>query len=104
MLKTLILGAVLVLSSGAFANAAMLPAPVGTGDGAIIRVADGCGGGWYRGPAGRCRPIRGPIVVAPGAVVVAPGLGLLAVFRGGVYACPPGMHLGPEGRHCWPNR
>ncbi|MDN3279137.1 hypothetical protein QWJ07_33070 [Frankia sp. RB7] len=30
----------------------------------------GCGPGWYRGPAGGCRRMGGPVVVAP--VVVAP--------------------------------
>ena len=32
----------------------------------------GCGPGWYRGPYGGCRPMGGPVVVAPAPVVVAP--------------------------------
>jgi hypothetical protein len=34
-------------------------------------AAGGCGPGWYRGPYGGCRPMGGPVVVAPrGPVVV----------------------------------
>lgn len=45
--------------------------------GMVEHVADGCGAGWHRGPAGRCRPNRAvvvtpPVVVAP-PVVVVPG-------------------------------
>jgi len=30
----------------------------------------GCGRGYFRGPAGHCRPMRGgPVVVAPGLVI-----------------------------------
>jgi hypothetical protein len=61
------------------ANATVVPAPVATTDSAIIKVAEGCGPGWWRGPGGRCHPF--------------------AVGR----ACPVGWHLGPWGRRCWPN-
>jgi hypothetical protein len=42
----------------------------------IIRVAQGCGPGWHRGPYGACRPM---------------------------YNCPPGWHSGPFGRRCFRN-
>jgi hypothetical protein len=42
----------------------------------IIRVAQGCGPGFHRGPAGACRPL---------------------------YNCPPGSHTGPEGKRCFRN-
>ncbi len=38
----------------------------------VIEVAGGCGPGWHRGPGGRCRPNRAPVVVVPPPVVVAP--------------------------------
>ena len=41
-----------------------------------IRVADGCGPGWHRGPAGACRPL---------------------------FNCPRGWHSGPFGRRCFRN-
>jgi hypothetical protein len=51
----------------------------------LIQIADGCGGGRYRGPGGACHPFgRGP-------------------FPGGYYdgrnGCPPGHWRGPYG-HC----
>ncbi len=42
----------------------------------IIQVAQGCGPGWHRGPAGACRPL---------------------------YNCPPGWHSGPFGKRCFRN-
>jgi hypothetical protein len=39
-----------------------------------IRVAQGCGPGFHRGPAGACRPL---------------------------YNCPPGWHTGPYGKKCF---
>jgi hypothetical protein len=44
--------------------------------GEVIRVADGCGWGFHRGPYGGCRPM---------------------------YNCPPGWHSGPYGRRCFRN-
>jgi hypothetical protein len=61
-------GAVSVMSPTGFA-----PAVSETSDGMIQQVAQGCGVGFHRGPAGRCRPnrfLRGPVVVAPSVVVV----------------------------------
>jgi hypothetical protein len=42
----------------------------------IVRVVDGCGWGFHRGPYGGCRPM---------------------------YNCPPGWHPGPYGRRCFRN-
>jgi len=80
MVRSIILSAALALGAATAANAGVTPAPIGSADeGVIIRVAEGCGAGWWRGPEGRCHP----------------------------YArnrwCPAGYHLGPEGRRCWPN-
>jgi hypothetical protein len=73
-----VLGALFAIGLATSANAAMTPAPVGANS-SIVKVAEGCGAGMWRGPGGRCHPF--------------------AVGR----ACPPGYHLGPEGRRCWPN-
>src|ERR1700744_5938083 len=80
MIRTIALGAALAFSLATASNAAILPAPVGTPSDLLIKVAEGCGPGFWRGPHGHCRPF--------------------AVNR----ACPPGYHLGPEGKKCWPNR
>jgi hypothetical protein len=42
----------------------------------VIHVAQGCGPGFHRGPAGACRPL---------------------------YNCPPGWHTGPYGKKCFRN-
>ena len=42
----------------------------------VIHVAQGCGPGMHRGPAGACRPL---------------------------YNCPPGWHTGPYGKQCFRN-
>jgi hypothetical protein len=78
-MKTTILGAGMALCLATAAGAGVIPAPLGSGDSVVIKVAEGCGPGYWRGPAGRCHPF--------------------AMNR----ACPPGYHLGPEGRRCWPN-
>ena len=79
MLRTMLLGAALAVGMSGFANAEILPAPVGNGGVGIVKVAEGCGPGFWRGPGGACHP--------------------MAMHR----ACPRGFHLGPEGRRCWPN-
>ena len=56
-------------------------------------AAGGCGPGWYRGPYGGCRPMGGPVYVAPRAVYVAP--------RAVVVERPPVMVVRP-GRVCGP--
>jgi hypothetical protein len=45
----------------------------------IVKVAEGCGPGRWRGPAGACHPF--------------------AISR----RCPVGYHIGPHGRRCWPD-
>jgi hypothetical protein len=79
MIRSILLSGALALGLATAANAGVMPAPVASPDGVIIKVAEGCGPGWWRGPGGRCHPF--------------------AVGR----ACPPGYHLGPHGRRCWPN-
>ncbi len=53
-----------------FAAAMLASAVVGFSEAAS--AAGGCGPGWYRGAYGACRPMRGPVVVAPAPVYVAP--------------------------------
>jgi hypothetical protein len=78
-MKTMVLTAILTIGLTAVAGAAVIPAPIGDRDSMLIKIAEGCGPGYWRGPGGRCHPF--------------------AVNR----ACPPGYHLGPERRRCWPN-
>ena len=79
MIKTIIVSASLAFGFASAASAGMMPAPVGGAGSAIVKVAEGCGPGFWRGPAGHCHP--------------------MAMNR----ACPRGYHLGPEGRRCWPD-
>jgi hypothetical protein len=79
MVRSIILSAALAFGLATTASAGFTPVPLGGTDGVIIKVAEGCGPGWWRGPEGRCHPMA----------------------RGRV--CPVGYHLGPEGRRCWPN-
>jgi len=78
-LKTLVLSAALAFGLTTAASAGITPAAIGHADGLIVKVAEGCGPGFWRGPGGRCHPYA----------------------RG--RACPRGYHLGPNGRRCWPN-
>lgn len=59
------------------ASQAMPVAPIAPSQPEVIQVAQGCGPGMHRGPAGYCRPL---------------------------YTCPPGWHTGPYGKQCFPNR
>jgi hypothetical protein len=86
MIRTIALGAAFIALGAALAfglatasNAAILPVPVGAAADLTIKVAEGCGPGYWRGPGGHCHPYA----------------------RGRL--CPPGYHIGPEGRRCWPN-
>ncbi|HEX4408364.1 MAG TPA: hypothetical protein VH206_06295 [Xanthobacteraceae bacterium] len=79
MLRTMTLSAALAIGLVSAASAGVPAAPVFNTNASIIKVAEGCGAGFWRGPGGRCHPF--------------------AVNR----ACPPGYHLGPEGKRCWPN-
>jgi hypothetical protein len=79
MIRTIVLGAALAFGFSATSNATILPVQVGVDSGLTIKVAEGCGRGFWRGPGGRCHPM------AEGRM------------------CPGGYHLGPEGHRCWPN-
>ena len=79
MIKSIVLSAALALGFATAASAGVTPAPITNPDSVIVKVAEGCGPGWWRGPGGRCHP--------------------MAMNR----ACPPGYHLGPHGQRCWPN-
>ena len=74
---TVLCAAVAAISTTAV-YAMSVPAPATTA-GTVIKIAEGCGPGFWRGPGGHCPPF--------------------AVGR----ACPVGYHLGPEGHKCWPN-
>lgn len=91
MIRSLLVGAALALAASSSASAAMLVAPVADANPAIVRVADGCGPGFFRGPGGYCRRMHGeymPPVYRP--------------YR--PFMCPPGMHPGRYDRRCFPNR
>jgi len=79
MVRSLILSGALAFGLATAANAGITPAPLGNADGVIIKIAEGCGAGHWRGPGGRCHPM------AHG------------------HWCPRGYHLGPEAGRCWPN-
>jgi hypothetical protein len=79
MIRSIVLTSALTLGLATAASAGVIPAQIGNNDGLIVKVAEGCGPGFWRGPGGRCHPF--------------------AVGR----ACPVGYHLGPEGKRCWPN-
>ena len=79
MLRSFVYGAVFAFAASSIANAAIPPAPINSGESAIVRVAEGCGPGNWRGPNGHCH--------------------LLAMR----HMCPRGYHLGRDGRRCWPN-
>jgi hypothetical protein len=79
MVRSIILSAALAFGVVTAASAGMIATPIGKSDSLVVKVAEGCGPGYWRGPMGRCHP--------------------MAVGR----LCPPGYHIGPEGRKCWPN-
>jgi hypothetical protein len=80
--KSIAVGAIVALGIASVSNAAILPTPTDVAATAIVKVAEGCGPGWWRGPHGVCHP---------------GGWGGAGYWR----ACPPGMHLGPYGHRCW---
>jgi hypothetical protein len=79
MVRTLALSVTLAFGLASAASAGVPAVSIGGSNSLIVKVAEGCGPGFWRGPAGRCHP--------------------MAMNR----ACPPGYHLGPEGKRCWPN-
>lgn len=78
MVRSIILSAALAFGLATTAGAGFTPTPVGDAS-LVVKVAEGCGAGYWRGPGGRCHPF--------------------ATGR----ACPAGYHIGPDGRRCWPN-
>jgi len=78
MVRTIVLSAALAFALATAANAGIQSAPAGHADSVVVKVAEGCGGGKWRGPEGRCHP--------------------MAVGR----LCPEGYRLGPDGKKCWP--
>jgi hypothetical protein len=79
MVRSIFLSGALAFGLATAANAGIITMPAGNSGSLVVKVAEGCGPGFWRGPQGRCHP--------------------MAMNR----ACPPGYHLGPEGRKCWPN-
>ncbi len=79
MTKLLFLGIALAFGFATTASAAVKLAPVGNANSVVLKVAEGCGPGYWRGPGGACHPM----------------------YNG--RACPAGYHLGPDGKRCWPN-
>ena len=88
MIRSIVMSAALILGLAQAASAAVLVAPLdNSSDSAIIKVAENCGAGWWRGPGGACHPFYGPG----------------GSLRGTRFACPPGFHVGPYGHRCWRN-
>jgi hypothetical protein len=83
VLRSIALSAALALGCVTVCSAAILPAPTAGGVD-VVKIAEGCGPGWWRGPHGACHP---------------GGWGGAGYWR----ACPPGMHVGVYGHRCWPN-
>jgi len=84
----LTLAAAAILSSQ---SEAMPIQPLGDDASMVVKVANGCGPGWHRGPGGACHRFgRGPY----------PG-GYWGPYQGGYgwNGCPPGFWRGPWG-HC----
>jgi hypothetical protein len=96
-----LLGVVVALGLSAPVDAAI--SVVRPPDGGLIaRVAEGCGPGFWRGPAGYCHPFA-VARACPVGYHLGPE-GQRCWPNGGFGpACPPGFHLGPFGRRCWPN-
>jgi hypothetical protein len=57
MVRSLILGAAMVTGIATIANAGFAPNAIGNPDKPVIRIAEECGPGWWRGPEGRCHPM-----------------------------------------------
>jgi hypothetical protein len=57
MIRTLLLGATLACGLATVASAGITPAPIGSADAVVIKVAEGCGRGFWRTPDGHCWPM-----------------------------------------------
>jgi hypothetical protein len=82
----LLLAAVIAFTMVPLAHATTLPVPAG-GKTPVVRVAEGCGNGFWRDPAGYCHPFTSPY----------------GTNRGTTAGCPPGYYIGPYNR-CYPMR
>jgi hypothetical protein len=82
----LLLAAIIALMMVPLAHATTLPVH-GSGASAVVRVAEGCGNGWWRDPSGACHPFSTPY----------------GTNRGTTIGCPPGWYIGPYNR-CYPVR
>lgn len=81
MIRALVIGAALAFSFAAASNAAIMPVPVGPSSDPTIRVAEGCGAGFWRG----------------GGLVAA------AIHSHRAGSARSDITSGREGRRCWPN-
>jgi hypothetical protein len=81
------------------ANAMVMPARIAIVDSAVVKVAEGCGPGWWRSPDGRCHPLP----AGHEDWACPPGYHL-GQFGGSCWLnCPPGYHVGRFGGRCWRN-
>jgi len=103
MMKTMILTAALAFGLATAASAGITPAPLGNNS-LIIKVAEGCGPGQWRGPKGVCHPYALAGICGPGYHLGPDGRRCWPNELMGISgACPWGYHLGPGGRRCFPN-
>jgi hypothetical protein len=102
MLKTFVLSVALALSVSSMASASMVQAPIAAGSAGIIKVAEDCGPGFWRGPQGFCHPFA-TNRACPVGFHLGPEGERCWPNAGFERACPPGFHIGPEGARCWPN-
>jgi hypothetical protein len=100
MIDKLKLGAALFFGMSVSAGAAITVAAPPS-EHRIIRVAQGCGPGFWRGPAGFCHPFA-MARACPVGYHLGPE-GQRCWSNGWGVACPPGFHLGPYGHRCRPN-
>src|ERR1019366_10530336 len=70
MMRTIVLGAALAFSFATTSNAAVTPVQAGTNSSFAIKVAEGCGPGFWRGPAGRCHPFAVGRACPPDTILV----------------------------------
>ena len=57
MIKTIILSGALAIGLATAASAGIAYTPIQKSDGLIVKVAEGCGAGFWRGPMGKCHPM-----------------------------------------------
>ena len=88
MLRSTILAAVAAFGLSSVAEASMMAPAISGNDGSfVIKIAEGCGGGEWRGPQGHCHHFDGPG----------------GNNRGTEFACPDGYHIGTRHDRCYPD-